>query len=133
MTPSGSPDALSGLAPLLRVRPELEALCRFGAQWALPHEISTGGWAPFHLVAQGRCVIEVAGIAPIRLETGDVAVLPHGGAHTVRGATTPASLARTADLRLGHTGAILVKTNVEAEPETELVCGRLLFEQAHQT
>jgi AraC family transcriptional activator of mtrCDE len=59
-------------------------------------------------------------------------VLPHGGAHTVRGATTPASLARTADLRLGHTGAILVKTNVEAEPETELVCGRLLFEQAHQ-
>jgi AraC family transcriptional activator of mtrCDE len=59
-------------------------------------------------------------------------VLPHGGAHTVRGATTPASLARTADLRLGHTGAILVKTNVEAEPETELVCGRLMFEQAHQ-
>ena len=125
MTPSRSPDALSGLAPLLRVRPELESLCRFGAQWALPHEISTGGWAPFHLVAQGRCVIEVAGIAPIPLETGDVAVLPHG-------ATTPASLARTADLRLGHTGAILVKTNVEAEPETELVCGRLMFEQAHQ-
>jgi AraC family transcriptional activator of mtrCDE len=116
---------LSGLAPLLRVRPELESLCRFGAQWALPHEISTGGWAPFHLVAQGRCVMEVAGTAPIPLETGDVAVLPHG-------ATTPASLARTADLRLGHTGAILVKTNVEAEPETELVCGRLLFEQAHQ-
>jgi AraC family transcriptional activator of mtrCDE len=132
MTPSRSPDALSGLAPLLRVRPELESLCRFGAQWALPHEISSGGWAPFHLVAQGRCVIEVAGTAPIPLETGDVAVLPHGGAHTVRGATTPASLARTADLRLGHTGAILVKTNVEAEPETELVCGRLLFERAHQ-
>jgi AraC family transcriptional activator of mtrCDE len=81
MTPSRSPDALSGLAPLLRVRPELESLCRFGAQWALPHEISTGGWAPFHLVAQGRCVIEVAGTAPIPLETGDVAVLPHGGAH----------------------------------------------------
>jgi len=45
MTPSRSPDALSGLAPLLRVRPELESLCLFGAQWALPHEISTGGWA----------------------------------------------------------------------------------------
>jgi AraC family transcriptional activator of mtrCDE len=44
----------------------------------------------------------------------------------------PRRLARTADLRPAHTGAILVKTNVEAEPETELVCGRLLFEQAHQ-
>ena len=132
MMPSGSPDALSGLAPLLRVRPELESLCRFGAQWGSPHEISTGGWAPFHLIAQGRCVIEVAGVAPIPLEAGDVAVLPHGGAHTVRGTTTPASLARTAGLRLSHNGAILVKTNVEAEVETELVCGRLMFEQAHQ-
>lgn len=130
--PSGVPDALSGLAPLLRVRPELESLCRFGAQWASPHEISAGGWAPFHLVAQGRCVIEVAGVAPIPLEAGDVAVLPHGGAHTVRGATTSTSLARTAGLRLGHTGAIPIKTNVEAEAETELVCGRLMFEQAHQ-
>jgi AraC family transcriptional activator of mtrCDE len=132
MMSSRSPDSLSGLAPLLRVRPELESLCRFGAQWAAPHEISTGGWAPFHLVARGRCVIEVPGITPIPLETGDVAVLPHGGAHTVRGATTPASLASTANECLGHNGAILVKTNVEAGPEAELVCGRLLFEQAHE-
>ena len=132
MTPFEMPDVLSGLAPLLRVRPELESLCRFGAQWASPHEISTGGWAPFHLVARGRCIIEVAGVPAIPLETGDVAVLPHGGAHTVRGATTPAGLAQTANLRLGHTGAIAVKTNVADEPETELVCGRLMFEQAHQ-
>src|SRR3984893_13906607 len=115
MTPSRPPHALSGLAPLLRVRPELESLCRFGAQWALPHEISTGGWGPVPLVAQGRCVIAGAGTAPTPLETGDVAVLPHGGAHTVRGATTPASLARTGDLRLGRTRAILAPTQVEAE------------------
>jgi AraC family transcriptional activator of mtrCDE len=80
MTRSEMPDVLSGLAPLLRVRPELESLCRFGAQWASPHEISTGGWAPFHQVARGRCIIEVAGVPAIPLETGDVAVLPHGGA-----------------------------------------------------
>ncbi|GGF33737.1 putative HTH-type transcriptional regulator [Aliidongia dinghuensis] len=123
---------MSGLAPLLRVRPELESLCRFGAQWASPHEISTGGWAPFHLVARGSCGIEVAGLAPIPLEAGDVAVLPHGGAHSLRGPTTPASLQRAAALRLGHTGAILLKTNVEDEPDTEIVCGRLMFEQAHQ-
>jgi hypothetical protein len=30
-------DTLSGLAPLLRVRPELQQLCRFGAQWSSDH------------------------------------------------------------------------------------------------
>jgi hypothetical protein len=30
-------DTLSGLAPLLRVRPELQQVCRFGAQWTSEH------------------------------------------------------------------------------------------------
>ena len=132
MQPPDVPDALSGLAPLLRVRPELESLCRFGDQWASLHKTESQGWAPFHLVARGTCVLQMPGMAAIPLEAGDVAVLPHGGAHTLRGTTTPAGTGTTANLRLGHTGAILVKTNQEGEPETELVCGRLKFEQAHQ-
>jgi len=43
-------DTLSGLAPLLRVRPELQHLCRFGAQWSSDHSSEAGGWAPFHLL-----------------------------------------------------------------------------------
>ena len=132
MIPPDAPDALSGLAPLLRVRPELESLCRFGDQWASRHQAETEGWAPFHLVAQGTCVLAMPGMPAILLESGDVAVLPHGGAHTMRGVTTPADLTVTANLRLGHTGAIPLKTNLDGDPETELVCGRLKFEQAHE-
>jgi len=127
-----SVDALSGLAPLLRVRPELESLCRFGAQWALRHETGAAGWAPFHLVVRGTCTLEIAGQPMILLEAGDVAVLPHGDAHAVRGATTPAGAFETANLRGSHSGAILVKSNLDGVPETELVCGRLRFEQAHE-
>jgi|SRR5579859_582834 len=132
MTATDSHDALSGLAPLLRVRPELESLCRFGAQWASPHEAIDAGWAPFHLVASGSCVLELAGTAPVLLEAGDVAVLPHGGAHTVRGVSTPAGTHATANLLARHNAAILVKSNLEGAAETELVCGRLRFEQAHE-
>ena len=132
MTEAQNPDALSGLAPLLRVRPELESLCRFGAQWASPHDALAAGWAPFHLVARGTCALEMPGTAPILLEAGDVAILPHGGAHTVRGITTPAGSTGTANLRLHQSPAILIKSNLDGEPETELVCGRLWFEQAHQ-
>jgi AraC family transcriptional activator of mtrCDE len=123
-------DALSGLAPLLRVRPELESLCRFGAQWASPHDALAAGWAPFHLIARGSCLLELAGMPPVLLEAGDVAILPHGSAHTTRGVTTPADVRTVANLTLRHNDAILVKSN--GLDETELVCGRLWFEQAQE-
>ena len=37
-------DAPSGLAPLLRVRPELQQLCRFGAQWVSDHAAELDRW-----------------------------------------------------------------------------------------
>jgi AraC family transcriptional activator of mtrCDE len=40
-------DALSGLAPLLRMRPEIQLLCRFGAQWVSDHAAESDRWAPF--------------------------------------------------------------------------------------
>jgi AraC family transcriptional activator of mtrCDE len=129
MTAPDLPDALTGLAPLLRVRPELESLCRFGAQWASPHDPLAAGWAPFHLIARGSCMLDVAGTPPILLEAGDVAVLPHGDAHTTRGVATPIGTRTTANLLARHNEAILVKSNGD---ETELVCGRLWFEQAHE-
>src|SRR3984893_1328900 len=124
--------ALRGPAPLVRVRPELESLCRFGAQWASRHETTTAGWAPFHLVVRGTCALEIAGRSIILLEAGDVAVRPHGDAHAVRGTKTPAGACETANLRERHSGAILVKSNLDGVSETELVCGRLRFEQAHE-
>jgi AraC family transcriptional regulator, activator of mtrCDE len=132
MSSSDSVDALSGLAPLLRVRPELESLCRFGAQWRSHHEAAAAGWALFHLVVRGTCALEIPGRPAILLEAGDVAVLSHGGAHAVRGTTTAAGAFETVNLREHQSGAILVKSNQDGVPETELVCGRLRFEQAHE-
>lgn len=131
MKPERSIDGLSGLAPLLRVRPQLQQLCRFGAQWASDHAAESDRWAPFHFVTRGTCVIELNGRGrSIALSAGDVAVLPHGTRHTVRGPTTPADAPGPFDIRSRPFGAVTLKSNTDGEPETQLICGRLRFELA---
>ncbi|WP_413988063.1 cupin domain-containing protein [Labrys okinawensis] len=77
-------DAFAGLAPLLRVRPQLQQLSSFGAQWASWHDHEEQGWAPFHIVSHGGCLLDVGEQHGILLEVGDVAILPHSGQHNVR-------------------------------------------------
>jgi AraC family transcriptional activator of mtrCDE len=125
-------DTLSALAPLLRVRPELQELCRFGAQWAADHPADIDRWAPFHLVTAGACVLELsAARRAIPLSAGDVVVLPHGGGHELRGPTTPAGAHGPFGIHAQPFGAVDLKSNTASEPETQVICGRLRFELAH--
>jgi AraC family transcriptional activator of mtrCDE len=119
------------LAPLLKVRPELQNICRFGAQWASQHAPEAEGWAPFHIVTVGRCQLDIPNAAPLTLTAGDVAILPHGGPHTVE--ALPAAAGSAAPVRsLPRTfDSIVIKTNVDADGDTELVCGRFHFEQVN--
>ena len=133
MTVNLSPDTLSGLAPLLRVRPELQYICRFGDQWASPHAAEPDAWAPFHVVTDGACVLHLTGPGrSIRLTAGDVAVLPHGSAHVMHGSTTPPTAAGPFCIQGRSNGAILVKSNTDTQPDAQLLCGRLRFDHAGQ-
>jgi len=126
MSVSAAADALSGLAPLLRVRPELQDVCRFGGGWSSPHDPERRGWAYFHIVTKGRCVLERPGVGPMILETGDVLLLPHGDAHILRAneiAGRPAP-----KVAVDYSNAIRTNTSVGVEPDTELICGRLHFD-----
>ncbi len=130
---SVSLDALSGLAPLLRVRPELQYMCRFGAQWASDHAPETDAWAPFHIVTEGSCVLHLTAAGrSVPLQAGDVAVLPHGSAHVVHGPHNLHDASGPFGIQSHPTSAILVKTNTDDQPETQLVCGRLKFDHAGQ-
>ncbi len=126
---SSGADVFAGLAPLLRVRPELQQLCNFGAQWTSPHDLEEDGWAPFHIVTYGECQLDTHDRQGIVLRTGDVALLPHGDRHTVRardGITAAAGqlVARPLD------NGLTLKSNVSGAADTQLICGRLRFEQA---
>jgi AraC family transcriptional regulator, activator of mtrCDE len=121
-------DALSGLAPLLRVRPELEDFCRFGGAWASPHEAEPAGWAYFHIVTKGTVQLDRPGFGPLRLDAGDILLLPHGDAHTVR-APGDAGRARP-PVAIQYRNTLRLKASIGVEPDTELICGRLHFEAA---
>ncbi len=128
---SASPDALSSLAALLRVRPELQDLCRFGDQWASPHPPETDAWAPFHVVTDGACVLHISGLGQsIPLRAGDVAMLPRGSAHVMHGVNTLPTATGPFGIRGRSNGAILVKSNTDDEPDAQLLCGRLKFDLA---
>ncbi len=129
---SGPPDVLSGLAPLLRVRPELQYVCRFGAQWTSVHASEPEAWAPFHIVTGGNCVLFLPDSGrSFPLAAGDVAVLPHGSPHVVHGTTTQPSDPGPFNITGRSTSGVVVKTN-GAEPQAQLVCGRLRFDHAGQ-
>ena len=132
MNPERPVDTLSSVASLLRVKPQLQQLCRFGAQWASEHAAETDRWAPFHLVTRGGCILQLGGqVRSIRLAAGDIVVLPHGTPHVVRGSTTPPGAPGPFGIRSQPFGPVDLKTNSEAKPQTELICGRLRFDLAH--
>lgn len=136
-TPRGSirnmkeAEIFAALTPLLRVRPELQNICRFGAQWAAPHAPEPEGWAPFHIITAGTCLLETPGAVPLTLRAGDIAVLPHGGPHTVRALREATGQAMQVRLLPRKYDAIAVKTNVTDAGDTGLLCGRFHFEQAN--
>jgi AraC family transcriptional regulator, activator of mtrCDE len=120
-------DSLSAIAPLLRVRPELQEVCRFASQWKAVHEAESPGWAQFHIVTKGTCRLELQGGQRFELETGNLLLLPHGDAHVLRsiqGGRSP-----DAQVRIESNNAIRIKTNTHGESDTELICGRLRFEE----
>jgi AraC family transcriptional activator of mtrCDE len=126
MTEPSTQDPLSAMAPLLRVRPELQEVCRFASQWHAVHEAAPPGWAQFHIVTKGRCLLERYGGEPLRLEAGNLLLLPHGDAHVVRSARPGGSPGMP--VRMEFNNAIRIKTNTRDESDTELICGRLYFD-----
>ncbi len=89
--------------------------------------------ARFHFVHRGTCILRVAGVAaPIRLQQGDLAIIPHGAAHRMYcdPATEHAVLPLDRVLeRSGFTGeGTLVHGGMPKGEATELVCGHFEFD-----
>jgi len=78
---------LSAIAPLFRVRPEIQDVCRFALQWEVAHEAEPTGFAQFHIVTNGSCLLERYCGETFKLEAGSILLLPQGDSHVVRSAS----------------------------------------------
>jgi AraC family transcriptional activator of mtrCDE len=130
VTDRSADDPLSGLAGLLRVRPHLDDVCRFGGAWTARHETEPAGHAYFHIVTRGRATLQRPGDEPLHVQAGDILLLPRGDAHAMRNAGPDTT--RPLPVSVQHRGSLRLKTNPGAEPDVELICGRLQFEAAPQ-
>jgi AraC family transcriptional regulator, activator of mtrCDE len=115
---------LNALVPLLRIRPIIEDFCRFGDAWASPHAPLGHGCAQFHIVTRGTCVLERTGLGELTLAAGDILLLPHGDSHVVRSPRRGVLRPIATEYRNG----VRDRSTVGVEMETELLCGRLLFD-----
>jgi AraC-like DNA-binding protein len=82
--------------------------------------------AGFHVVLQGSAWLHPGGGDPVELRVGDVAFLPHGGAHGLADDPTTPLPREASDLPLSGSGD-------DAAPgaSTVLLCGAYLLQRAH--
>ncbi|SFU49125.1 AraC family transcriptional regulator, activator of mtrCDE [Bradyrhizobium arachidis] len=128
MSEADAAELLKAMVPLFRIRPVIEDSCKFGGSWESLHAPNGKGWAQFHMVTRGSCVVERPGLGPQRLEAGDILLLPHGDSHAVRSQRNGAAGRISTELRNG----VRQRATVDAEVDTELLCGRFLFETSDE-
>jgi AraC family transcriptional activator of mtrCDE len=121
-------DPLSAIAPLFRARPEIQDVCRFALQWEVVHEAAPAGFAQFHIVTNGNCLLERYSGETFKLEAGSILLLPQGDSHVVRSASRGGSSG--APIRTEYNNAIRIKTNTRGASDTEMICGRLRLDGA---
>jgi len=121
---SGLSDAMSDVLSLVRMEGEFVSASEYSAPWSLSFKRQA---SRFHIVERGVAWIVVEGGEPVRLESGDLAVLPLGAGHIFTSdpalVSVPidvaiATMATKADgvTRLGGGGGL-----------TEVVCGQFSF------
>jgi AraC-like DNA-binding protein len=127
LTAKVTQDALGGLLHAVRFRGAVMCKSALRAPWGFA--VEGREFASFHHVVRGSGWLEVEGVAGLlRLERGDLVVLPQGNAHVVRDA--PSSPATKLE-QLVATGEMDALGNLKAGgrgKETVLVCGGFHFD-----
>ena len=124
MTASRS-DVLSEVLTLIRLRGELVYTAHLCAPWGIRF---TPGPAHFHFVEEGDAwVVPLEGEA-IRVNAGDLVLLPHGRGHCIVDAPdTPAEAIEAVASRCFNRDALTMHVG-GAKPSSRLVCGFFGFE-----
>src|SRR5687768_3258457 len=121
-------DVLSEVLSDLRMQSTLYANFECGAPWTVEY----GAMSGFHVVTEGRCLLERDGEAPLMLEAGDFVVLPHGLPHRMRALDGPGVAVPVDRLTGGRTHSPSEPIPVGAGGEcTRYLCGALSFAEPH--
>jgi AraC-like DNA-binding protein len=114
-------DAISDALRSLSVQSSVFCRSELHAPWGFTVESSTV--AKFHLVLAGSCWLTVDDRSPVRLNAGDLVLLPGGDEHSLGDGTGPASVSLNELLR---SSALIDDLTLRIDgngPVTRLLCG----------
>ncbi|CAM4081325.1 Transcriptional regulator, AraC family [Bordetella tumbae] len=122
-------DWLSQLLRLLTVTGQLEVRCVYDAPWRLDEPASAVYEIPYHVLLQGRAIIEDPETeATQELIGGDIVLLPHGSSHVLHDGS--GKKPRMAHDRQGSAGWMLSENTGRGE-RLDMLCGRFRIAPPH--
>ncbi len=122
----GPVDVLTDVLETIRVSSVCYGRVELGAPWGV--QVRGGEAASFHVLLRGNCWLEVEGMEPVALTSGDLFALPHGHAHVLRDAMTTEPVPLS-DLIAGSPQTLGGALRVGGGgPTSTLVCGCFHFE-----
>ena len=126
----GTADVLADLLDTMRLGTLVYGRFELGAPWGI--QFPEDGAAHLIVVGRGGARLEVdRARAPVALSSGDLALLPHGGAHTLRDAAgSPLRALGAPDCRRIHRNGAIALGGKGAR--TTLVIGAFRFRAAHR-
>ena len=123
--PRAAPDPVGEALHRLRVAGVFYCRTEAAGPWAVDMP-AFGDCLTFHVVTQGESWVAVPGAEPVRLGSGDLALVPHGRGHVLAGDLSAPSLGRVDRLPQEYvTESYSVLRHDGDGPRTTLVCGVL--------
>lgn len=116
-------DSVSYLLRLARLEARLDKRCLLGASTHMDVAAHQPTEAPFHVLLEGTCQLEV-GFRVITLNAGDVVVIPRGGPHRI---TTSGQQQSTGIAETAGEAFLTTRSETGGAPVIDLFCGHYTF------
>jgi AraC family transcriptional activator of mtrCDE len=122
-------DWLSHLLQMITISGRLEVRCTYGAPWRLAWAQSAAHEIPYHVVLEGRAIVEDPETGTVReLVRGDILLMPHGSAHVLHDGSGRAP-GPTRE-RANSAGLTFSKNDGKGE-RLDMLCGRFFIAPPH--
>ena len=122
-------DWLSHFLQMITVTGRVEVRCSYGAPWQVAWGQSAAHEIPYHVVLEGRAVLEDTGTGNVReLVGGDIVLLPHGAPHVLHDGS--GRMPGPTYNRQGSAGAMLSENDGSGK-RLDMLCGHFFIEPPH--
>ncbi|OLF50860.1 AraC family transcriptional regulator [Pseudomonas chlororaphis] len=120
-------NSIDTLIALANVRGSLDLRCQFQGDWALEHPQEALGMAPYHIVLAGHCRVALPDGQYLRLQAGDILLLPEGAPHVF---LSPGQRVAAGTPRVEERGLLPVHRLGGPQVELDMLCGRFFYNRA---